>query len=104
MENKKHGRKAKRPNPTHGAMLVILFVSLVLLAVVLISGYGLQQKIYANESRVNELKELIDSEEARAEEIEGLEEYMQSDEYLEQEAKDRLGFVKDGEIIFKESK
>ena len=29
---------------------------------------------------------------------------MQSDEYLEQEAKEKLGFVKDGEIIFKENK
>jgi cell division protein DivIC len=104
MEKNSQGRKKKNMTPTHGAMLVIVFVALVMLVVVLISGYGLQQKISANELRMDELNELISSEEERTQEIEGLEEYMQSDEYLEQEAKDKFGFVKDGEIIFKESK
>ena len=36
-------------------------------------------------------------------EIEELEEYMNSDEYIEQVAKEKLGMVKDGEIIFKEA-
>lgn len=90
-------------NSTHGAMFTIVLVVLALLVVLLVSGFSLRQKISDNESRMNELRSLIDSEEERTTEIEGLEEYMQSDEYLEQEAKDRLGFVKDGEIIFKES-
>ena len=37
------------------------------------------------------------------EDISEMQEYMQSDEYLEKVAKDKLGLVKDGEIIFKES-
>jgi cell division protein DivIC len=103
MQKKKQNGKTKSMNSTHGAMLVIVFVALVMLVVMLISGYALQQKISGNESRVQELQGLIDSESERTTEIEELEEYMQSDEYLEQEAKDRLGFVKDGEIIFKEN-
>ena len=103
MQKKKQNDKTKSINSTHGAMLVIVFVALVMLVVMLISGYALQQKISGNESRVQELQGLIDSESERTTEIEELEEYMQSDEYLEQEAKDRLGFVKDGEIIFKEN-
>ena len=103
MQKKKQNYKTKSMNSTHGAMLVIVFVALVMLVVMLISGYALQQKISGNESRVQELQGLIDSESERTTEIEELEEYMQSDEYLEQEAKDRLGFVKDGEIIFKEN-
>ena len=103
MIREKQGRRKKSMNSTHGAMFTIVLVVLALLVVLLVSGFSLRQKISDNESRMNELRSLIDSEEERTTEIEGLEEYMQSDEYLEQEAKDRLGFVKDGEIIFKES-
>ena len=46
---------------------------------------------------------LILSEKNRTTEIEELEEYMNSDEYIEQVAKEKLGMVKDGEIIFKEA-
>lgn len=103
MIKEKQDRRKKRMSSTHGAMFVIVVVALAMLIVLLVSGFSLQQKISDNEARMDELNTLISSEEERTTEIEGLEEYMQSDEYLEQEAKDRLGFVKDGEIIFKES-
>ncbi len=45
----------------------------------------------------------IENENQRTEDISEMQEYMQSDEYLEKVAKDKLGLVKDGEIIFKES-
>ena len=38
----------------------------------------------------------------RTESIESLREYMQSDEYIRQAAKDRLGLVESGEVVFKE--
>ena len=43
----------------------------------------------------------MEAEEARSEEIEELKEYVQSDEYAEQVAKDKLGLVYEDEIIFK---
>ncbi len=95
--------RRKGISSTHGAMFVITFVALAMLAVMLIRGYTLQSKIDANTQKMQELQELISSEEERTAEIEALEEYMQSDEYVEQEAKERLGFVKESEIIFKES-
>ena len=84
-------------------MLAITLVALVLLAAMLISGHNLQQKITNNNSRIVSLKEQIEGEEQRTVEIEELQDYMKSDEYLEQTAKEKLGFVKDGEIIFKEN-
>ncbi len=42
-------------------------------------------------------------EQARTEEIKELKEYMQTDEYAEQAAREKLGLVKENEIIFQEA-
>lgn len=83
-------------------MLVIIGIVLLLMIVLLVIGHGLNEKISANQKRVEALEKLLQEEELNAEQIEELEEYMQSDEYLEQTAKEKLGMVKDGEIIFVE--
>ena len=57
-----------------------------------------------NAAYVEELAQLqnkIDAEEARTQDIADLEAYMQTDEYAEQVAKDKLGLVYEDEIIFK---
>ena len=61
----------------------------------------MDREIDANEARRVELEEAIASEEARTESIESLREYMQSEEYIRQAAKDRLGLVESGEVVFK---
>jgi cell division protein DivIC len=38
----------------------------------------------------------------RTKEIDDLKEYMETDEYAEEVARDKLGLVKDNEIVFKE--
>ena len=43
----------------------------------------------------------MDEETTRTQEIKDLEAYMQTDEYAEQVAKDKLGLVYEDEIIFK---
>ena len=48
-----------------------------------------------------ELQEQIDAEEERSKEIDSLEEYVGTDEYIEQTAKDKLNLVHENEIIFK---
>ena len=48
-----------------------------------------------------QLQNKIDAEEARTQDIADLEAYMQTDEYAEQVAKDKLGLVYEDEIIFK---
>jgi len=47
------------------------------------------------------LQEQIDAEEERSKEIDSLEEYVGTDEYIEQTAKDKLNLVHENEIIFK---
>ena len=84
-------------------MIGITFVVCVLMVALLIQGQKLNGKLSANEQRTSELEQQIEDENQRTEDISEMQEYMQSDEYLEKVAKDKLGLVKDGEIIFKES-
>ena len=47
------------------------------------------------------LQEQIDAEEERAEQIEEYRKYTQTKKYVEEVAKDKLGLVNEGEIIYK---
>ena len=51
-----------------------------------------------------ELREAYEQETERAEEIESLADYVQSDQYIIDMAHSKLGLAYDNEIIFKESK
>ena len=60
-----------------------------------------------NAAYVEELAQLqnkIDAEEARTQDIADLEAYMQTDEYIANVAREKLGMVKENEIIFSEGK
>ena len=52
--------------------------------------------------RYETLQKSIKEEKNHAKEIEKEKEYMQSDEYIAQVAREKLGLVKDNEIIFEE--
>ena len=65
---------------------------------------SLQKKIEANEVRKTQIAEAYAAEQKRTEEIEQLQEEMQSDEYYEKIAKEKIGLVKDNEILFEENK
>lgn len=84
-------------------MIGITSVVCLLMVILLVQGQRLNAQASANEQRMAELEQQIEDENQRTQEIGNLEEYMQSDEYLEKVAKDKLGLIKDGEIIFKES-
>ena len=84
-------------------MLGITAVVCVLMAVILVQGQNLNRKLAANERRTEELQQQIQDENQRTESIEEMREYMQSDEYAEKVAREKLGLVKDGEILFKEA-
>ena len=86
------------------AMLGISSIVCMLLGVLLVEGHSLQNKIQQNEVRYAQLEKQLKEEQARTGEIEELQEYMQSDEYVEKIAKEKIGLVKENEIIFKETK
>ena len=86
------------------AMISISMVVCMLVVLLAFKEHSLQVKYQTNENRKAQLEEEITTEEARTKDIEDMQEYMQSDEYAEKIAKEKIGLVKDNEIIFKENK
>ena len=61
----------------------------------------LKQKQETYAAKEQALQEQIDAENARTQEIEEYRKYTQTKKYVEEVAKDKLGLVKEGEIIYK---
>lgn len=93
-------KRSRRYNTV--AMIGIMFVVCMLLIVLFVEGQSVKKKISENTKRQQELTEQIEEEQKRTEEIEDMQDYMQSDEYTEKIAKEKIGLVKENEIIFKE--
>lgn len=82
-------------------MLGISAVIMLLVMVVSVSSISLQTRNKEYIAQEKELEASIREEKDRAEEISELEDYVGTDEYIEQTAKDKLGLVHENEIIFK---
>ena len=84
-------RRAKRRGGT-------LSVSIIVIAFLV----ELKQKESTYAAQKAELEKQYTKESERADEIESMQQYMQSDQYIEDIAKSKLGLAYDNEIIFKE--
>ena len=82
-------------------MFLVTIVVLMLLVVVSINSVGLRQKKESYLEREQALQEQIDAEEERSEQIEEYRKYTQTKKYGEEVAKEKLGLVNEGEIIYK---
>lgn len=94
--------RKKRQNRT--GMLLVTMVVLMMLVVVTIKSVELRGKKEVYEQKEIALQEEIDAEKLRTEEIEEYGKYTQTKKYVEELAKDKLGLVYEGEIIFKDEK
>ncbi|MBE5882555.1 MAG: septum formation initiator family protein [Lachnospiraceae bacterium] len=81
----------------------VLVVSVLLIMMVLVSveGRDLQNKQSAYAAQKEELQMQIAEQEARAQELEELKKYVQTDSYVEEIAQEKLGLVHSDEILFK---
>ena len=76
-------------------------VVLILVTVVSIKSIGLLQKARELQAREESLQEQIQYETERKDEIADFERYTETRKYIEDTAKEKLGLVYPGEIIFK---
>lgn len=84
--------------------MAYIFITVgILSAVLFTSSMKLEARLAEGNQQVAKLQEAIDDENARTEEIDSLQREMKTDDYKKQVAKDKLGLVEDGEIIFKEA-
>ncbi|MDO5136592.1 MAG: cell division protein FtsH [Eubacteriales bacterium] len=101
---KKTGKKAgkKRIGYDRLGMLCISLIVLLLLAVLMQKSRSMSATLGIYNARAESLMQQIEDEKARTEEISRLKEYMQTDAFAEQTARERLGLVKENEIVFEE--
>lgn len=95
-------RNKKRIGNNYLGMLAIAFVAVILLAGLMMQSQTLKNRLAYYDAKAASLEQSIEDEKARTEEIEELKDYMQTDEYVEQVAREKLGLVKDNEIVFQE--
>ena len=101
---KKKKRKSRTKSHTLQHKISVLSIScvIVMLAVILsIASISLREKNQTYKSQEAELEAQLQEENVRAEEIDALEEYVGTDEYVEDVAKEKLGLVNPNEILFK---
>jgi cell division protein FtsB len=91
----------KRKSQGSQSMFLVCVVVLIIFVAVAARSYQLLEKEKVYQAKEESLQTQIESEQARAEEIEEFEKYTQTRKYIEEIAKDKLGLVYPGEIIFK---
>ena len=95
-------KRKKRMNKNGIAMLSITFVVGVLFIAMMTMCLNLQQQISDCKTEMKEVQSQIDEENERTKEIDETKERMDTDEYVAEVAREKLGLVKDNEIVFKE--
>lgn len=91
----------KRRQNRFSMFLTALVVLLVMIAVAWRS-IELKQKIADYDTKIEQLNTEMEAEEARSQEIKEYGIYTQTKAFIEEVAKDKLGLVYDGEIMFKQ--
>lgn len=94
----KHLRQHKR------SVLIVISALLLLVCVVSVDSISLYAKNKLYKEQQAELEKLIAEEDQRAEDIEEFERYVQTKEYIEDTAKEKLGLAHKNEILFKAEK
>ena len=98
MKSKAAFRRRKNYN-----RVTMFFATLVVLAVMVVLWFGgnqLRGESDQKEQHKQVLTEQLEAEERRAAEIEEFRKYTLTKQYAEEVAKDKLGMVHEGEIIF----
>lgn len=102
IKQKSRRRQQKKRVQRHKrSVLAVSSVILLLLVMVSVNGITLRAKEKSYVVQETELKKQIKEEKSRASKIDELEDYVGTDEYVEDVAREKLGLVHEGEIIFK---
>lgn len=84
------------------SMFLVTLVVLMIMIVVAVDRAELKEKIAQQDVKIAELTAQKEAELARAVEIEEYRKYTQTLRFYEEVAKDKLGLVYEGEILFKQ--
>ena len=100
-------KKNRKKRPGSGfqkhkrSIVAITTVIILLCGMVIVHGMALKKSNDAYKGQEEELQTQIDAEKERSEEINKLKKYVGTDEYIEEVAREKLGLVKENEILFR---
>lgn len=99
-------RKAayRRRHQNRFSMFLVSLVVVMIMVVVAVKSVELKQKIDVKVQEVQQLDTQIEAEKERAQKIEEFGKEVQTKGYIENIAREKLGLVYEGEILFKEAK
>ena len=83
-------------------MFLLFLVVIMIGVVVAVRSVDMKATLAENRQREAELQDQIAAEQERAEEIEEMEKYSETLGYTEDVAKEKLGLINEGEIIFRD--
>ena len=86
------------------SMFLTFLVVIVLLIVVGVNAISLGRRLVENKKRLAELRQEIRMEKERTEDIDEYRRYTQTDAYIEEIAREKLGLIYEGETVFKEDR
>lgn len=101
MNKRKSARRGRKAVRQHRLSMIGICTVLLLLTVVLgIESISLNAKNREYQTAETELEAKLEEAQAKSDELEDLEEYVGSDEYIAEVAKDKLGLAHENEILF----
>ena len=104
LKKSKKKKNKKRIANNYLGMAAIAIVVLLLLGGLTYQSQTLKARIAVYDAKASALEDSIAGEQERTQEIDEQKEYMQTDEYIAEVARDKLGLVKGNEIVFEEEK
>ena len=104
MKKSKKRRSNQKIANNYLVMAAIAIVVLILLVGLTMQSNNLKARIAVYDAKAAALQQSIEDEQDRTKEIDEQKEYMQTDEYIAEVARDKLGLVKGNEIVFEEEK
>lgn len=97
-------RRKKDRGSNRRGVICISTVVMVLLVLMFVQSNTLKEKNTIYLAREDSIKGQIEAEKQRTKEIDDLKAYMNTKEYAEEVARDKLGLVYQDEILFKQDK
>ena len=104
MKKSRKKRNQRRIGYNQLGMVAIALIVFVLLVGLVIQSNTLKGRLDVYNTKAASLQEQIQAEKDRTEEIDELKKHMKTDEYAEEIAREKLGLVKENEIVFEEEK
>ncbi len=104
MGQSRNERMKRKSKYSWGSRLALIGITMVVLSLAVVTNLGassLREKDLEYQAKEQNLEQTLAEEEARAAQLEEYRIYVQTKQYVEKIAKEKLGLVKDDEILLK---